>query len=161
MAALAELIPDVDPVPSNAAEQVVRMTAVVKNDTKVHAAALLYKGRAPRALGLHDAAVKTFTQAYRRKKDRPAELLRQIRYERALGYEAIGRRRRTRQELERSMPKLLTGLMLGSALGCEGRVRRMRSLACCRFRGHRVSVRHLTQDSHWGLDVADSWHETR
>ena len=100
VAALAELILDVDPVPPDAAELVVRMTAVVENETPVHAAALLYKGRALRALGLHDAAVKTFTKGYRRKKDRPAELLRQIRYERALGYEAIGRRSRARQELE-------------------------------------------------------------
>jgi len=100
VSALAELLLDADPVPSDAAEQVVRITAVVENETPVHAAALLYKGRALCALGLHDAAVKTFTKAYRRKKDRPAELLRQIRYERALGYEALGRRSRARQELE-------------------------------------------------------------
>ena len=100
VAALAELMLDVDPVPRDAAEQIVRMTAVVENETPVHAAALLYKARALRALGLHDAAVKALTKAYRRKKDRPADLLRQIRYERALGYEAIGRKSRARQELE-------------------------------------------------------------
>jgi tetratricopeptide (TPR) repeat protein len=76
------------------------MTAVVENESPVHAAALLYKARALRALGLDDAAVKTLTKAYRRKKDRPADLLRQIRYERALGYGAIGRKSRARQELE-------------------------------------------------------------
>lgn len=100
VAALAELMLDADPVPRDAAEQIVRMTAVVENETPVHAAALLYKARALRVLGLHDAAVKTLTKAYRRKKDRPAELLRQIRYERALGYEAIGRKSRAHQELE-------------------------------------------------------------
>ncbi|MDE4146973.1 hypothetical protein PXK17_20325 [Phaeobacter gallaeciensis] len=100
VAALAELMLDADPVPRDAAEQIVRMTAVVENETPVHAAALLYKARALRVLGLHDAAVKTLTKAYRRKKDRPAELLRQIRYDRALGYEAIGQKRRARQELE-------------------------------------------------------------
>lgn len=100
VAALAELMLDTDPVPRDAAEQIVRMTSVVENETPVHAAALLYKARALRALALHDAAVKTLTKAYRRKKDRPADLLRQIRYERALGYEAIGRKSRTRQELE-------------------------------------------------------------
>lgn len=100
VAALAELILEADPVPRNAAEQVVRLTAVVENETPVHAAALLYKGRALRTLGLHDAAVKTFTKAYRRKKDRPAELLRQVRYERSLTYEATGRKSRARKELE-------------------------------------------------------------
>jgi tetratricopeptide (TPR) repeat protein len=100
VAALAELMLDADPVPRDAAEQIIRMTAVVENETPVHAAALLYKARALRVLGLHGAAVKTLTKAYRRKKDRPADLLRQIRYDRALGYEAIGQKRRARQELE-------------------------------------------------------------
>lgn len=76
------------------------MAADTENETPVHAALLLYKARALRALGLDDAAVKTFTVAYRRKKDRPDDLLRQIRYERALAYEAVGRKSRARRELE-------------------------------------------------------------
>ncbi len=100
IAALAELKLDADPVPREDADGIVRMTAVIENETPVHAAALLYKGRALRTLGLNDAAVKTFTKAYRRKKDRPPELLRQIRYDRALAYEATGRKSRARQELE-------------------------------------------------------------
>lgn len=100
IAALAELLLDADEVSKTAADRVVRLTAGVDNDTPVHAAALLYKARALRALGMDDAAVKTFTRAYRKRKDRPEELRRQIRYERALAYAAIGRRSRSRRELE-------------------------------------------------------------
>ena len=100
VAALAELMLDADPVQGRDAEVIVRMTAAIENETPAHAAALLYKGRALRALGLHDAAVKAFTKACRRRKDRPPELLRQIRYDRALAYEAIGRKSRGRQELQ-------------------------------------------------------------
>jgi hypothetical protein len=52
-----------------------------------------------RALGLDEVAVSTLTQAYRRKKDRPEDLLRQIRYERALAYADVGRRGDSRREL--------------------------------------------------------------
>jgi len=97
---LAELLLDEEPVPPGSAEAIVRMAADIENDTPVHAALLLYKARALRALGLDDAAVKTFTVAYRRKKDRADDLLRQIRYERALAYEAVGRKSRARRELE-------------------------------------------------------------
>jgi len=99
-ASLAELLLDQDPLPQADAEAIVRMAAATQNRTPVHAALLLYKGRALRALGMQDAAVKTFTAAYRRKKNRPPELLRQIRYERALAYAALGRKARARRELE-------------------------------------------------------------
>jgi tetratricopeptide (TPR) repeat protein len=99
-AALAELLLEAEPVPPADADRVVQLSAGLENATPVHAALLLYKGRALRALGMDEAAVKTFTQAYRRKKDRPDELLRQVRYDRALAYAAIGRRSRSRRELE-------------------------------------------------------------
>lgn len=98
-AAWAELLLDTDPIPRAQADQVVRLSAELENETPVHAALLLYKARALRALGLDEVAVSTFTQAYRRKKDRPEELLRQIRYERALAYATVGRRRDSRREL--------------------------------------------------------------
>ncbi|MEA3643280.1 MAG: DUF4236 domain-containing protein, partial [Lamprobacter sp.] len=91
-AALAELLLEVEPVPRANADQVLQLSAGLENETPVHAALLLYKARALRALGLDEVAVSTLTQAYRRKKDRPVELLRQIRYERALAYAAVGRR---------------------------------------------------------------------
>jgi tetratricopeptide (TPR) repeat protein len=100
MLSLAEVMLECDADPKNAAQTIVRMTAEVENDTPVHAALLLYKGRALRELGLDDAAFRTLTKAFRRKKDRDPELLRAIRYERALAYEAAGRNSRARSELE-------------------------------------------------------------
>ncbi len=100
MVSLAELMLAGTPVSKQDADAVVRMTAGIENETPVHAALLLYKARALRALGMDEVAVKTLTQAYRRKKDRPDDLLRQIRYERALAYADIGRASRSRQELE-------------------------------------------------------------
>ena len=46
-------------------------------------------------------AIKVLTLANRRRKDRPDELMRQIRYDRAILYEKIGRRAQARRELER------------------------------------------------------------
>ncbi len=97
---LAELLLEKDGERRSAAEQIVRMTGKLDNETPVHATLLLYKGRALCELGLHDAAFRTLTVAYRRKKDRDPELLRTIRYERALAYEAAGRGSRARSELE-------------------------------------------------------------
>jgi tetratricopeptide (TPR) repeat protein len=85
----------------NACRRVVRLAAGVENETPVHAALLLYKARALRGLGLPDAARETLTAALRRRKDRPGDLLRALRYERALAYEELGRYRRARGELER------------------------------------------------------------
>jgi len=73
----------------------------IANDSAVHAALLLYRGRALRALGLRDAALAVLTAALRRRKDRPADLLHALRYERALLLEEMGHRRRARAELER------------------------------------------------------------
>jgi tetratricopeptide (TPR) repeat protein len=82
-------------------DDVVVTLSFVDNDTDIHAALLLYKGRALSRVGLHTAAVDTLTKALRRRKDRPDELLRAIRYERALVYEAMGNTRRAREDLER------------------------------------------------------------
>ena len=50
-------------------------------------------------LGLLTAARDTLTAALRRQKDRSDELLRAIRYQRALVYAALGRSTRARDEL--------------------------------------------------------------
>ena len=100
MLSLAEVMLECDADPKAASQAIVRMTAEVDNDTPVHAALLLYKGRALRELDLNDAAFRTLTVAFRRKKDRDPDLLRTIRYERALAYEATGRNSRARSELE-------------------------------------------------------------
>ncbi len=73
----------------------------IENETPVHTALLLYKARALRGLGLLIAARETLTAAMRRKKGRSEELLRALRYERALVYEDLGQRRRARSELEK------------------------------------------------------------
>jgi len=73
----------------------------VENETPVHTALLLYKARALRGLGLLDAARETLTGTLRRKKGRSEELLRALRYERALIYEDLGQHRRARSEFEK------------------------------------------------------------
>ncbi len=81
--------------------RIVRLAEGIENETPVHAALLLYRARALRGLGLPDAARETLTGALRRKKGRPEELLRALRYERALVYEELGQPRRARSELEK------------------------------------------------------------
>lgn len=73
----------------------------IENESEIHAALLLYKARALRKLGLNEAARDVLTKALRRKKDRSNELLHALRYERALVYEALGRHKRARSELEK------------------------------------------------------------
>ena len=99
-AALADLLVGAAPIPTADAEAAVALAGDIANEMPAHAALLLSKGRALRALGLDHAAMTIFTAAYRRKKDRPATLLRQIRYERALAYLGVGYTTRARRELE-------------------------------------------------------------
>ncbi|MDQ7086338.1 MAG: DUF4236 domain-containing protein [Acidobacteriota bacterium] len=98
---LAELWLTVRPGEKESCRNVVRLAEGVGNETPVHTALLLYKARALRGLGLSTAARETLTGALRRKKGRSAELLRALRYERALVYEDLGQRRRARGELEK------------------------------------------------------------
>jgi len=98
---LAELLLDARPGDKNVCRKVVRLAEGIENETPVHTGLLLYKARALRGLGLLDAARETLTGALRRKKGRSEELLRALRYERALVYEDLGQRRRARSELEK------------------------------------------------------------
>ncbi|PKP79141.1 MAG: DUF4236 domain-containing protein [Alphaproteobacteria bacterium HGW-Alphaproteobacteria-3] len=82
-------------------DRVVRATAQVENETPVDTAILLYRGKALAALGLPDAAIDVFTLANRRRKDRPEALLLQIRYDRAVLYDHVGRKAEARREFER------------------------------------------------------------
>lgn len=82
-------------------ERVVELTAGVANETPVDTAVLLYRGRALAALGMSIGAIDVLTLASRRRKDRPNELMRQIRYDRALLYEQLGRKVDARREMER------------------------------------------------------------
>jgi tetratricopeptide (TPR) repeat protein len=81
-------------------ERVVALTSGVENRTSVETAILLYRGRALARLGLVSGAIDAFTHGLRRRKDRAQELLRQLRYERAVLFERAGRRAQARRELE-------------------------------------------------------------
>ena len=82
-------------------DRVVRATAHVENETPVDTAILLYRGKALAALSIPDAAIDVYTLANRRRKDRPESLMHQIRYDRAVLYEQVGRRAQARREFER------------------------------------------------------------
>ena len=80
---------------------VVRLLQGMENKDAIHTGCLLYLGKALMEQGLHDAALSVLTAALRPKKDRPEELLWEIRYRRALAYEKLGRSAQARKELER------------------------------------------------------------
>ncbi len=98
---LAELLLEARPGDPDTCREVVRLAEGTENRTEFHAALLLYEARALRGLGLHEAARTTLTAALRRRKDRSPELLRAIRYERALAYQALGQARRARSDWEK------------------------------------------------------------
>lgn len=98
---LAELIWEAHPEDKRTCKKIVRLAEGITNETAVHTALLLYRGRALRELGLLDAALQTLTDAMRRRKNRSTELLRALRYERALVYDARGQTGRARSEFER------------------------------------------------------------
>ena len=98
---LAELLLDAHLGDKNVFQKVVRLVEGIKNETSIHAALMLYKAKALRHLGLATAARDTLTAALRRKKGRSDDLLRALRYERALAYEDLGQKSRARAEFEK------------------------------------------------------------
>ena len=98
---LAELLLEARLGDKTTCQKVVRLAEGVENESPIHTALLLYKARALRGLGLHDAARQVLTVALRKTRDRSDELLRALRYERALVYEALGQAKRARTDLER------------------------------------------------------------
>jgi len=82
-------------------ERVLQLTEGVENEDPIHAALLLYRGRALQGLGLHEAARTVFTAGLRRRKDRSPKLMGALRYQRALAYETLGQKARARREFER------------------------------------------------------------
>lgn len=98
---MAELILDAYPDDKRLARQIVEIAGDIENRSSVHAALMLYKARALRALGMPTAARDELTAAFRKKKDRDADLLKAIRYERACVYEAMGKTSRARGEFEK------------------------------------------------------------
>jgi len=98
---LAELLLAARPGDKNAWRKIVRLAEDIENETPVHPALLLYKARALHRLRLLDAARETLTGTLRRRKGRTEELLRALRYERALVYENLGKPSRARSDLEK------------------------------------------------------------
>jgi len=98
---LAELLLEGSADDRDKFRKIIRLAQGIENETFVHTALLFYKAKALCGLGLLDAARDTLTGALRRKKDRPADLLRAIRYERIRVYEELGQHRRARSELEK------------------------------------------------------------
>jgi tetratricopeptide (TPR) repeat protein len=82
-------------------QKVIQLTEGVENESAVHAALLLCKAQALRGLGLLDGAAEVLTATLRRQKDRPDELLRALRYERALVYDGQGQAKKARTEFEK------------------------------------------------------------
>lgn len=97
---LCELLLERSPGDRATARKVVGIAGDVANESEVHAGLMLFKGQALRTLGLDTAARDTLTAGLRRTKDRSDGLLRAMRYERALVYEALGQHARSRSELE-------------------------------------------------------------
>jgi tetratricopeptide (TPR) repeat protein len=98
---IAELVSEARPRDRRLAKQIVELAGDVENASSVHAALMLYKAQALRALGLPTAARDVLTPALRKKKDRDEELLRAVRYERACVYEALGQKAKARREFEK------------------------------------------------------------
>lgn len=98
---LVELYFDTGKTNKNQLKAIVNLTQDIENESAIHAALLLYQGKAMMMLGLPDAAREVLTKALRRKKDRPPELLLALRYERALVYAELGKKRQSRKDLER------------------------------------------------------------
>ena len=99
LASYAELVLDTED--RSRWQRVVELTAPVGNETAIHTAVLLMRGKALVRLGMDHAAEGVFTTALRRTRDRAETLLREIRYQRALVYERLGKRAQARRELER------------------------------------------------------------
>jgi predicted Zn-dependent protease len=98
---LAELlIEDLADDTDNCAE-VVKMIGDVRNESPIHAALMLYKARALKKMNLLVQARDILTAALRKKKDRSAELLKALRYERAQVYMLMGQKGRAKADMER------------------------------------------------------------
>jgi tetratricopeptide (TPR) repeat protein len=85
----------------SANRRVVRLANNVENESPIHSALILYRARALRRLGMYDAALDVLDRASRHKTDRPPELMKALRYERALIYESAGDKWKARREFER------------------------------------------------------------
>jgi len=109
---LIELIWEANHGNEETCRHIVRLTRDVGSDCFVHTTVRLYKARALNALGMHTAARDLLTETLRRKKDRSANLMNALRYERSLAYHGLGHEKRATADMERiyaSDPDFTTG----------------------------------------------------
>lgn len=98
---LSELLLEPEPIQPETAQRVVALSDGLENASPLETAALLYRARALRSLGLVRGARETCSLALRRRGGRPESLRLSLRYERALCYADLGHRGRYRDELEK------------------------------------------------------------
>ena len=97
----AELLMEIGPNEKKICSRTLLLTNGVENESEIHAALLLYRAKALRCLGLHEAASDVLTKALRRKKNRSDEVLHALRYERAKAYNDLGHKKRAQNDLQR------------------------------------------------------------
>jgi len=95
--ALSEAYPDAQPIQ----QRIVALAEDVHNASPIHAALMYYRARALRKLGLIEGAKDTLTKALRRKKNYPDDLLRALRYERAVIYDLSGEQKKAQEEFQK------------------------------------------------------------
>lgn len=98
---LAELYEEQYGENSRVQHEIVALAEGITNESPLHASLLFYRARALRRLEVLTGARDTLTGALRREKGYPADLLVALRYERALVYEALGKKSRAHEEFEK------------------------------------------------------------
>lgn len=81
--------------------EIIKLAEGVENESPLHATLMYYRGKALRRLDVLEGARDTLTQALRKKKAYPADLLAALRYERARVYEADGQEKRAHEEFQK------------------------------------------------------------
>lgn len=97
---LIELLMEAHPNDQRIAKKVLDLTENIENESEIHGAMLLFRAKALSGLGLTTAGRTLLTKTLRRRKGRSDELLRSLRYERAIVYESLGEHRRARKDFE-------------------------------------------------------------
>ena len=80
---------------------VVAISAGIENESDLSLACLLLRGQALARRGLRDGALSVFTTALKKTSGRNGQLLKEIRYERAVAYEAAEKGAAARKDFER------------------------------------------------------------
>lgn len=98
---LAEALHRSYPEAEHIQQRIVALAEDVHNAGPIHAALMYYRAHALRQLDLIEGAKDTLTKALRRKKDYPDDLLRALRYERAVIYELTGEDKKAQTEYQK------------------------------------------------------------